>query len=123
VKKTGGRADRCESFTRSERTVDNVTVIVRLDMGTDSFLPPAISERSMAPLNHRQPEGAAGATVACDVAHVAILRKRKHKLRPAEIGARRPGGFETMFLISHSPEVIDGADHCINFSDGPVTVS
>jgi hypothetical protein len=77
----------------------------------------------MAPLNHRQPEGAVGATVACDVAHVAILRKRKHKLRPAEIGAMRPGGFETMFLISHSLEVIDGADHCINVSDGPVTVS
>jgi ABC-type protease/lipase transport system fused ATPase/permease subunit len=37
--------------------------------------------------------------------------------------AIRRESFDTMVLVSHSPEVLDGADQVMTFSHGPVTLT
>jgi len=37
--------------------------------------------------------------------------------------ALRLGNFDTMFLVSHSPEILDGADHVMTFTQGQVTLT
>jgi exonuclease SbcC len=62
-------------------------------------------------------------TIFCDEVDGQLYSEVRREFLEMNRAAMRLGGFETMFLVSHSPEVIDGADHLISFSEGQVTVS
>lgn len=62
-------------------------------------------------------------TIFCDEVDGQLYSEVRREFLEMNRAAMRLGGFETMFLVSHSPEVIDGADYLISFSDGQVTMS
>jgi len=62
-------------------------------------------------------------TIFCDEVDGQLYSEVRREFLEMNRAAMRLGGFETMFLVSHSAEVIDGADHLISFSDRQVTVS
>ncbi len=61
-------------------------------------------------------------TIFCDEVDGQLYSEVRREFLDMNRAAMRLGGFETMFLVSHSPEVIDGADHHIMFADGRVII-
>jgi DNA repair exonuclease SbcCD ATPase subunit len=62
-------------------------------------------------------------TIFCDEVDGHLYSETRREFLAMNRAALRLGNFETMFLVSHSPEILDGADHVMTFTHGSVTLT
>jgi exonuclease SbcC len=62
-------------------------------------------------------------TIFCDEVDGQLYSETRREFLAMNRAAMRLGSFDTMFLVSHSPEILDGADHVITFTHGSVTLT
>ncbi len=62
-------------------------------------------------------------TIFCDEVDGQLYSETRREFLAMNRAALRLGNFDTMFLVSHSPEILDGADHVMTFTQGQVALT
>ena len=62
-------------------------------------------------------------SVYCDEVDGKLDPETRHEFVTMNRDVMKIGGFDAMFLVSHSDEVVSGADHLIRFGDGRISIN